>query len=159
MRSKRDNVIIRDAGGREIADDILLQPQKLMHPAVAVANVLKIWMAGDAGQCLRAMGDTIRMGKIKEAGLFEIDGRTLALEPRPRRDGTICRERCINPNATTRKTDEKYWILNPGAAGATRYAVKTDRPKLAELLDAIRKQCRNRDNAPIFGITITAIPR
>ena len=79
MRSRGDKVFIRDAGGGEIADDILLQPRQLMHPAVAVANVLKIWIADDAGQCLNAMGDTIRTGKITTAGSIKIDGNTSRL--------------------------------------------------------------------------------
>ena len=141
-------VKLYDAKGAPVDDRILLKPHQdgEMHPAVAAANLLKIWIAADAAQCCREMAGIVVTGEIKSERRIVVDGRNYELVIR---EG---RERCAALRSD--KFKEPYWILNPGAPGVFRYLVKTDRSRLSRSVERLDALCRNPKNAAVYGMKI-----
>ena len=139
---------VYDANNRPIPDDVLLAPHSNgdMHEAVAVANVLKIWINADAPQCCAAMGRVIISGR-KTGNSLIIKGKNYPIV-------MLGTERCKSPTEKNRNIREPYWILNPSASGSCRYVVSTDRPRLAKQLDFVRNCCKNPNYTAIYGMKI-----
>ena len=141
---------VYDAKGTPVSDDVLIKPHSNgeMHPAVAAANILKIWIAADAAQCRREMGDLIITG-TKNGMTLVING-----DRHPLTKDARGRERCGSPTEKNKNLREPYWILNPGAKGSIRYLVPTGRERLSKRVDLIRRLCGDPRNAAIYGMKI-----
>ena len=141
-------VKVYDAAGNPVLDKILLRPRSgnEMHPAVAVANVLKIWIAGNAAQCCLAMDGVVVQGEIRPGNRIVVNGKSYRLE---HREGG---ERCAMPRDD--KFKEPFWILDPGAPCDVRYLVRTGRKTLSRLTDRVNALCQEPKNAAVCGMKI-----
>ena len=149
-----------DTQGSPLPDKVLLEPRAdgLMHPAVAVANLLRIWALANPAQCLAALPEVVRVGKLvlQPDGFcrLAIDGRQFQVASITTRDGATKPERVLSGARPGQPHEENYWILNPGAAGDERLAVRIRRKKLADLADTVNCLAENSDNSAIAGMSI-----
>ena len=153
-------VQLLDARGNRLPDRILLEPRPdgLMHPAVAVANVLRIWALANPAQCRAAFPEIVREGKLLRrpdgSCAIAIDGKEFEVISIECRDGATRSERVLSGERRGQPHEEKYWILNPGVAGDGRLAVQIRRKYLADLADTVNCLAENSDNSAIAGMSI-----
>ena len=153
-------VQLLDARGNRLPDRILLEPRPdgLMHPAVAVANVLRIWALADSAQCRAAFPEIVREGKLLRrpdgSCAIAIDGKEYQVISIECRDGAIRPERVLSGERRGQPHEEKYWILNPGVAGDGRLAVQIRRKYLADLVETVNRLAEDPGNVPVYGLRI-----
>ena len=153
-------VQLLDARGNRLPDRILLEPRPdgLMHPAVAVANVLRIWALADPAQCRAAFPEIVREGKLlhrPDGGCaIAIDGKEFEVISITTSDGEVKIERVLSGERRGQPHEEKYWILNPGVAGDGRLAVQIRRKVLAECVDQVNQLSQQVENVSISGLSI-----
>ena len=153
-------VQLLDARGNRLPDRILLEPRPdgLMHPAVAVANVLRIWALANPAQCRAAFPEIVREGKLLHrpdgSCAIAIDGKEFQVISIVTRSGEVKIERVLSGERRGQPHEEKYWILNPGTAGDGRLAVQIRRKYLADLVEELNRRARTAANRPVHGLCI-----
>jgi len=153
-------VQLLDARGNRLPDRILLEPRPdgLMHPAVAVANVLRIWALASPAQCRAAFPEIVREGKLHRrpggSCAIAIDGKEFEVISIECRDGVTRPERVLSGARAGQPHEENYWILNPGVAGDDRLAVQIRRKYLADLVEDLNRSARTATNRPVHGLRI-----
>lgn len=153
-------VQLLDARGNRLPDRILLEPRPdgLMHPAVAVANVLRIWALADPAQCRAAFPEIVREGKLLRrpdgSCAIAIDGKEYQVISIECRDGAIRPERVLSGERRGQPHEEKYWILNPGVAGDERLVVQIRRKVLGECVEQVNQLSQQVENVSISGLSI-----
>ena len=148
------------ANGNALPDEVLVEPRQdgLMHPAVAVANMLRSWALSAPEQCRQAFPDVVRLGTLRqhdaESTVSDIDGQEFKVISNYSRNGAIKPERCLSGTRAGQPNEENYWILNPGVSGNRRLVVRIRRKYLAELVEQLNDLARRPENAAIFGMCI-----
>ena len=145
--------------GVELPDRILQKNMQVMHPGIAVANVLKILAEHAPEICYRDWRKVVRQAKVD--GQFTnitIDGEKYRLQPDfiPTRDTSI--ERCLCNNPRSRhKNEEEYFILNPHPRNKTldRLVVRCNsRGTLALMVNEMNQYCCESNLPCLQGIKI-----
>ena len=146
--------------GVELPDRILQRNRQVMHPGIAVANVLKILAEHAPEICYRDWRKVVRQAKVD--GQFTnitIDGEKYRLQPDfiPTRDTSI--ERCLcNNHRRGHANEEAYFILNPHPLNKTldRLVVECewDRRTLADLVGRMNDYCSKSNLPCLQGIKI-----
>ena len=151
--------------GNPLPERILLgckriMPPGVMHPGIAVANVLKILAENSPKKCRDDWPQIVQQAKVN-AGFTKltIDGIDYPLRQNLtlKRDTGI--ERCLRIKCRKgHPNDEAYFILNPHPQNMTldRLVVKVewDRHNLAVLVEDINKYCRSSTLPFLQGIKI-----
>ena len=144
-----------DKNGKFQKDIVLRKPHPndLMHPAVAVVNVLKRWAMADSNQCLREAENrqipvlSATVDNSSNPRTITIQGKTFELD-------TTSGERCLAKGTNNKRNDENYWILNPGASGSDRLVFTCERRKGTECVGRINSLCQQHMNPAIDGMVI-----
>ena len=146
--------------GKNLPERILLRKTRIMHPGIAVANVLKILAEYNPKICLKAWKCIVKPATV-DANIttITIDGVQYRLRPNftPFRDTS--KERCLrNHLRPGYPNEEEYFILNPHPQNKTldRLVVKCewDRKSLADLVPQMNLYCRQSKLPCLQGIQI-----
>jgi len=151
-----------DLNGNAVQEDVLVDPHhpNIMIPAIAVANLLKIWVNGNAVQCQAAFPNVVLSATLHSTG-----GNTTVTIPGHgtfRVDKIYSKkyhrwmpERCLSSKRPNRPNEENFWILNPNGKGNVRYVIPTKRNVLARYVPLLNtKLCTNPQNTAIYGYSI-----
>ena len=148
-----------DPSGKAVNEDVLVEPRhpNVMVPGVAVANLLKIWVNGNAAQCQAALPDIVLTGTLHSTGgktTITISGQTFLVKSiYSRKHQWLMNERCLSGKRNERDNDENYWIL--GGSDDRRYVIPTNRTLLAKYVSRLNTTlCKDPKNAAIYGYSI-----